>query len=170
MRFPAVGVLSVYCADAFETHKKCGLEPCRLCSGWHMRAHAVAPFMAVMKGRPWSAAAVAATTYTYISRLKHDLIHRYTAAADSTSQKSDIECTALCCVPTAVLPGAEYVVATGTACYNMGSWVRSPARTHTCRSTAVHGCHKGKSLKRGCCCTVATSKYTHFEGRCGTCS
>ena len=26
----------------------------------------------------------------------------------------------------------------------------------------VHGCHKGESLRRGCCCTVAASKYTVF--------
>ena len=37
------------------------------------------------------------------------------------------------------------------------------------RST-VHGCHEGKSLKRGCCFGVTTSKRTRFEGWCGSCS
>ena len=36
-------------------------------------------------------------------------------------------------------------------------------KTHTSRST-VHGCHTGKSSKRGCSCTVATSKNSAFEG------
>ena len=40
------------------------------------------------------------------------------------------------------------------------------SHTHTHGST-VHGCHKGKNLKRGCSCTVAVSKNTAFEGWCG---
>ena len=81
-----------------------------------------------------------------LSSLDHDLITD-TGAADNAAQKDGINCTALCCVPTVLLA--------------VGYWVRVHTRTHSrTRRSTVHGCHKGKLLKCGCCCTVAVRVYT----------
>ena len=99
----AVGV-SVYCAGAFEIQKICRLQLCRLCSGWRTGAHA---WVYTQSHRSWPLQRddldVRLPWLTRrINSLEHGLIHRHTAAADSTAQKSGIDCTALCCVPTVV--------------------------------------------------------------------
>ena len=68
----AVGV-SVYCAGALKFRK-------RVQDGTrNMRAHREAPFVAVTKGRPGSAAAVAATTYKWLERVDIDTQQPHTA-------------------------------------------------------------------------------------------
>ena len=95
---------------------------------------------------------IAPTTYTELRRR----VDTYTAA-DTTAKTKKLK-----------LHRTVFIVRTA-CCRILGRHTHTLTHSHTSIST-VHGCHKGQSLNRGCCCTAAASKYTAFEGWCGTCS
>ena len=151
----AVGV-SVYCAGALKFRK-------RVQDGTrNMRAHREAPFVAVTKGRPGSAAAVAATTYKWLGARLDTQIHS-SRRQHSTKKWYKLHRSMLCyyiVVRVIVVPAA--------CCRILGS----TAHTHTLTyaEALFTAATNGKALKHGCCCAVAASRYAHFEGWCGTCS
>ena len=121
----------LYSAGAFEIQKKCRLESSRLCSGWHRSS--LSQRDALEMRLLWLP--------RRINSLAHHLIHRHRAATDSTARKNDINCIALCCVPT-IVPGT---VAPTACCRILLYLVGLMAHTHTLtRRSTVHGCHRGK--------------------------
>ena len=141
----------------------CGLQSFRWCSRWRTRKKA--PFVAATQGiniyiHIYAFLEMRPLLYHGLSQSLEEGWYISLSSSRQYAQKKEKRKLKL---KRTLSYGIQVIP---TVCCEILRW---PTLSHTSRST-IHVCHTGKCLKRGCCCTVSTSKCTAFAAWCGTCS